>query len=137
MLSPITKKWQKSVQSRDIEIRGLKAIARDYEEKLARAEAKVEVFEDLARQQRIHKDFEENDFKSQIDWLRSLVERLTISPAVMKEITTRDIRMQEMHNQEKNRIMREQNRLAKELEEMKKSQVVKKQIGGESPCTLS
>ena len=108
MLSETTRKWKKRVQELERDVRLADREKETLNNSFTRINAKVELYEKQEREKRMNDMVEMHEYKSQVEWLRELVEKIVVPPAMMKELTTRDLRIEELHAQERNRRKREQ-----------------------------
>lgn len=96
MLSESTRKWKKRVNEAESDAVFYKKEAKDAHELIIELRAKLDRFEEKENEARLEAMDGKIDMKSQVQWLRGLVESLTVSPEVTKALTTKSIRFQEM-----------------------------------------
>lgn len=99
MISQSTKKWQKKVAELEHN-NAIEKKERQYaQEKLIRAEAKLERFEGREKEEQHDFVARERRMEDQVEWLRRLVERLVIDPEVMKEESKSELRREQARNE--------------------------------------
>lgn len=100
MISQSTKKWKKRVTELESSLGVARKKMSAYREDMIKAEAKLERYEADERRVQDGAAMEHREMKSQVEWLRSLIERIVIDPEVFKQEVTREVRMQELRERQ-------------------------------------
>lgn len=99
MISRATKNWQKKVAELEHKNAVEKKERQYAQEKLIKAEAKLERFEEAEAKQQHDLASNRRELENEVVWLRQLVERLVIAPEVMKEESKSQLRVEQARNE--------------------------------------
>jgi len=98
MISATTKKYKKKVKQLEDELRYQTRLKDGFREELQKAIGKIELYEDAKSATNSVEGRYREKLEDQVLWLRDLVEKLVVSPEMVKALTTKELRRNEAEN---------------------------------------